>query len=63
MCFALVALCQSDSEDSGFEVSDVSEEESDAEEVFGLELSPAPGIETLCVFPKNTAKSIDFSCF
>jgi len=56
----LVALCQSDSEDSGFEVSDVGEEESDAEEVFGLELTSAPGIETLCVFPKNSAKSTDF---
>ncbi|VVB15734.1 unnamed protein product [Arabis nemorensis] len=53
-----IALCQSDSEDTGFEVSDVSEEESDVEEVFGLELTSAPGIETLCVFPKNTAKII-----
>lgn len=63
---ALVALSQSDSEDSGFEVSDVSEEESDADEVIGLELTSAPGIETLCVFPKNSAKSNDFffsSCF
>ena len=56
--FLKVALCQSDSEDSGFEVSDVGEEESDAEEVFGLELTSAPGIETLCVFPKNSAKII-----
>ncbi|XP_010516548.1 PREDICTED: translocon-associated protein subunit alpha-like [Camelina sativa] len=56
--FLKVALCQSDSEDSGFEVSDVGEEESDTEEVFGLELSSAPGVETLCVFPKNTAKII-----
>lgn len=63
MCFFLVALCHSDSEDSGFEVSDVGEEESDAEEVFGFELSSAPGIETLCVFPKNSAKSSDFSSF
>lgn len=61
--YALVALCQSDSEDSGFEVSDVGEEESDAEEVFGLELISAPGIETLCVFPKNSAKSKDFFPF
>uniref|UniRef100_A0A1J3I0Z1 Translocon-associated protein subunit alpha n=1 Tax=Noccaea caerulescens TaxID=107243 RepID=A0A1J3I0Z1_NOCCA len=56
--FLQVALSQSDSEDFGFEVSDVSEEESDAEEVFGLELSSSPGIETLCVFPKNSAKII-----
>ncbi|ESQ50872.1 hypothetical protein EUTSA_v10022826mg [Eutrema salsugineum] len=56
--FYQAALCQSNSEDSGFEVSDSGEEESDAEEVFGLELTSAPGIETLCVFPKNSAKII-----
>lgn len=54
----IVALCQSDSEDSGFEVSDVGEDESETEQVFGLELTSAPGIETLCVFPNNRAKSI-----
>lgn len=61
--FTVVALCQSDSEDSGFEVSDVVEEENEAEEVFGVELSSAPGVETLCVFPKNRAKSIKFFIF
>ncbi|KAL0655398.1 hypothetical protein Bca4012_075982 [Brassica carinata] len=54
--FLRVALGQSDSEDSGFEVSDVGEDESETEQVFGLELNPAPGIETLCVFPNNRAK-------
>ncbi|XP_033131602.1 translocon-associated protein subunit alpha isoform X2 [Brassica rapa] len=56
--FLQVALCQSDSEDSGFEVSDVGEDESETEQVFGLELTSAPGIETLCVFPNNRAKII-----
>ncbi|KAL1205807.1 Translocon-associated protein subunit alpha [Cardamine amara subsp. amara] len=56
--FLQVALCQSDSEDSGFEVSDVGEEESEAEEVFDLVLISAPGVETLCLFPKNRAKII-----
>lgn len=56
--FLQVALCQSDSEDSGFEVSDVVQEENETEEVFGLELTSAPGIETLCVFPNNRAKII-----
>ena len=57
----VVARCQSDSEAG---VGETAEEASDlgivGEEVqdFGDEtFSPAPGVETVCIFPKNSARS------
>lgn len=66
----LVARGQSDSEvDASESASEVVEENSDLGIVgddvqdFGDEsFSPAPGIDTICVFPKNSAKCENQDC-
>ncbi|KAJ1411658.1 Translocon-associated protein [Sesbania bispinosa] len=62
--FLLVARCQSDSDEAvetAGEVSDVGivGDETDNVQDFGDENFPsAPGIDTICVFPKNSAKLV-----
>ncbi|XP_010429010.1 PREDICTED: translocon-associated protein subunit alpha [Camelina sativa] len=57
-----VARCQSDAEDHSSIVDDIVGEHSDdavEEEDQDLDnLTSAPGVETVCVFPKNTAKLV-----
>ncbi|EEF33123.1 translocon-associated protein subunit alpha [Ricinus communis] len=58
-----VAKCQSDSEaeiaGSGEEVSDLGIVGEDAHDDFGDgSFSPAPGVNTVCVFPKNSARVV-----
>lgn len=59
-----VARCQSDS-DSDTEVTETVEEGGDlgivgddVQDFGGGSFSPAPGVETVCVFPKNPSKSV-----
>lgn len=58
---ASVARCQSDSEDHSSLVDDVVGEDSDSgveedDQDLDVNLTSAPGVETVCVFPKNSAK-------
>ena len=61
-CCYVVARCQSDSEDAELVAETVEEGNlgivDDEVQDFGIgNYSPAPGVETVCVFPKNAAKS------
>uniref|UniRef100_A0A1J3E7G8 Translocon-associated protein subunit alpha n=1 Tax=Noccaea caerulescens TaxID=107243 RepID=A0A1J3E7G8_NOCCA len=58
-----VARCQSDSEDHSSLVDDVVGEHSDSgveedDQDLDVNLTSAPGVETVCVFPKNSAKLV-----
>lgn len=58
-----VARCQSDSEDAELVAETVEEGNlgivDDEVQDFGIgNYSPAPGVETVCVFPKNAAKTV-----
>ena len=57
----IVARCQSESDT---EVAEASEEGGDlgivgedVQDIGGGSFSPAPGVETVCVFPKNPTRS------
>ncbi|KAJ7978572.1 Translocon-associated protein subunit alpha [Quillaja saponaria] len=57
-----VARCQSDSEaesaETAEEVSDVGIVGEDAQDFGDRSYSPAPGVDTVCVFPKNSARIV-----
>ncbi|KDP27583.1 hypothetical protein JCGZ_19588 [Jatropha curcas] len=57
-----VARCQSDSDvevtDAAEEVSDLGIVGEDAQDFGDGTFSPAPGVETVCVFPKNSARVV-----
>ncbi|ESQ46007.1 hypothetical protein EUTSA_v10000294mg [Eutrema salsugineum] len=58
-----VARCQEDSEDHSSLVDDVVGENSDSgveedDQDLDVNLTSAPGVETVCVFPKNSAKLV-----
>lgn len=60
--FVQVARCQSDSDaevaESAQEVSDLGIIGEDAQDFGDATLSPAPGVETVSVFPKNSARLV-----
>ncbi|KAJ4826103.1 hypothetical protein Tsubulata_010951 [Turnera subulata] len=53
-----VARCQSDAEAEVTEASDLGIIGDDAQDFGDGSLSPAPGVETVSVFPKNSARSV-----
>ncbi|KAJ7001414.1 hypothetical protein NC653_011745 [Populus alba x Populus x berolinensis] len=57
-----VATCQSDSDaevtETAEEVSDLGIVGEDAQDFGDANFSPAPGVETVCVFPKNSARLV-----
>jgi len=62
--FFLVARCQSDSDDAVVtteESSDIGIVGDDAQDFGDGTFSSAPGIDTISVFPKNSAKSKNHS--
>ena len=60
----VVATCQSDSDaevaETAEEVSDLGIVGEDAQDFGDVNFSPAPGVETVCVFPKNSARCKNF---
>ncbi|KAG5247883.1 TRANSLOCON-ASSOCIATED PROTEIN ALPHA SUBUNIT [Salix viminalis] len=60
--FLQVATCQSDSDaevaETAEEVSDLGIVGEDAQDFGDGNFSPAPGVETVCVFPKNSARLV-----
>ncbi|KAK8568001.1 hypothetical protein V6N12_006568 [Hibiscus sabdariffa] len=56
-----VARCQSEAEADVAEAVDVADlgiVGEDVPDIDGESFGPAPGVETVCVFPKNTAKLV-----
>ena len=59
LLYLLVARCQSDSEEAeetAEEVSDIGIAGDDVQDFGDGNFPSAPGIDTICVFPKNSAK-------
>ena len=59
----IVARCQSEAEadvPEAVEGSDLGIVGEDVQDFGDANFGPAPGVETICVFPKNSAKGMNF---
>lgn len=67
LTFSIVARCQSDPEtevvEGSGEAGDLGIVGDDVQDFGSDSFSPAPGIETVCVFPKNPSKGKFFFFF